>query len=53
LLFDSLKSQLYGKLVKIYTYNQDVVRICQVGSMKSDLQILAWNIYKICILILN
>jgi hypothetical protein len=47
-LLDSLKSQLYGKLVKIYTDNQNVVRICQVGSMKSDLQILTWNIYKIC-----
>jgi hypothetical protein len=47
-LLDSLKSQLYGKLVKIYTDNQNVVRICQVGSMKSDLQILAWKIYKIC-----
>ena len=47
-LLDRLKSQLYGKLVKIYTDNQNVVRICQVGSMKSDLQILAWNIYKIC-----
>ena len=47
-LLDSLKSQLYGKLVEIYTDNQNVVRICQVGSMKSDLQILAWNIYKIC-----
>ena len=47
-LLDSLKSQLYGKLVEIYTDNQNVVRICQVGSMKSDLQILAWNIYKMC-----
>ena len=47
-LLDRLKSQLYGKLVKIYTDNQNVVRICPAGSMKSDLQILAWNIYKMC-----
>lgn len=34
----SLKNQLNGKLVKIYTDNQNVVHICQVESMKIELQ---------------
>ena len=40
---------LSNKLVKIYTDNQNVARICNIGSMKPDLQYLALQIYELCI----
>lgn len=48
-ILESMSRQLAGKLVKIYTDNQNVVHICQVGSMKADLHELAMGIYSICI----
>jgi len=45
----SLSSDLSGRLVKLFTDNQNVVRIIQAGSMKSDLQDLATHIFNVCI----
>lgn len=47
---ECMHTQLAGKLVKVYTDNQNVVHICQVGSMKPDLHDLAMDIYRICII---
>lgn len=49
IVLQSLCLCLSNKLVKIYTDNQNVVRICNVGSMKPDLQTLALQIYQLCI----
>jgi len=49
-VLESMHTQLAGKLVKVYTDNQNVVHICQVGSMKPDLHDLAMDIYRICII---
>ena len=42
--------KLKDKFVKLYTDNQNVVRIAQIGSMKPDLQSLAISIYNTCLL---
>ena len=34
--FESLKDDFENRLVKLYTYNQNVVRITQAGRMKYD-----------------
>lgn len=44
------KVELQGKNVKVHTDNQNAVRIIEVGSMKSDLQNVAFAIFKICML---
>lgn len=49
IILQSLSLCLSNKLVKIYTDNQSVARICNVGSMKPDLQYLALQIYELCI----
>ena len=49
IILQSLSLCLSNKLVKIYTDNQNVARICNVGSMKPDLQYLALQIYELCI----
>lgn len=40
---------LKNKFVKLYSDNQNVVRISQIGSMKPELQTLAFSIYTICL----
>ena len=45
----SLKSLLSCKFVKLYTDNQNVVRIVSVGSMNRKLQDLAVQIFNMCI----
>jgi len=45
----SFSTQLHGKFVKLYTDNQNVVRIISVGSTVHDLQKLAISIFQICI----
>ena len=45
----SLQEVFQNRLVKIYTDNQYVVRITNAGSMKSELQSLAIEIFNICI----
>ena len=49
IILQSLSLCLSNKLVKIYTDNQNVARICNVWSMKPDLQYLALQIYELCI----
>ena len=44
-VLNSLQDQLSGKLVKIYTDNQNVTNIIRKGSMKSDLQEIALNFF--------
>ena len=39
-----------NKFVKLYSDNQNVVRITHIGSMKPELQSLAFSIYKTCLL---
>ena len=41
----SLKSHLSGMFVKLYSDNQNVVRIINVVSMKPDLQRIAFSIF--------
>lgn len=45
----SLASTLCGNRVKWFTDNQSVVSIVTKGSMKSDLQRLALQIYSVCL----
>lgn len=45
----SLKSDLSGKLIKLYTDNQNVVQIITKGSMKLDLQENALHIFHLCL----
>lgn len=45
----SLKSDLSGKLIKLYTDNQNVVQIITKGSMKLDLQEIALHIFHLCL----
>ena len=45
----SFSTQLHGKFMKLYTDNQNVVRIISVGSTVHDLQKLAISIFQICI----
>ena len=45
----SFSTQLHGKFLKLYTDNQNVVRIISVGSTVHDLQKLAISIFQICI----
>ena len=40
-ILESLQLMLCGKLIKLYTDNQNVVKIVQKGSMKLDLQVIA------------
>lgn len=47
---DMFKVEFQGKNVKVYTDNQNAVRIIEVGSMKSDLHNVAFAIFKICML---
>ena len=49
LIVQSLQSLLSGKLVKIYTDNQNTVRIATKGSMSEKLHQLAMEMFKICI----
>ena len=49
IIIDSLQSFLCGKLVKVYTDNQNVVRIACKGSMNVELQQLAMQIFGICV----
>ena len=46
---ESLKDDFSNCLVKLYTDNQNVVRITQAGSMKHDLHSLATSIFNLCI----
>ena len=50
LMLKSMSVKLKDKFVKLYTDNQNVVRIAQIGSMKPDLQALAIFIYNTCLL---
>ena len=45
----SLPEVFQNRLVNIYTYNQNIVRITNTGSMKSELQSLAIEIFNLCI----
>ena len=45
----SLSSKLDRKHVKLYTDNQNVVRIVNTGSMKIDLQKIAFSIFELCV----
>ncbi|CAC5399139.1 unnamed protein product [Mytilus coruscus] len=45
LLLKTMGSKLENKFVKLYSDNQNVIRIVQVGSMKSPLQCLAFSIF--------
>ncbi|CAC5425641.1 unnamed protein product [Mytilus coruscus] len=46
----SLLPDFQNRLVKIYTDNQNVVKIVQAGSMRSELQEIALKIFNLCIL---
>ena len=46
----SFGEQLRNKFVKLYSDNQNVVRITHIGSMKPELQSLACSIYKTCLI---
>jgi ribonuclease HI len=48
--FFSLQEVFQNRLVNIYTDNQNVVRITNTGSMKSELQSLAIEIFNLCII---
>ncbi|CAG2235577.1 unnamed protein product [Mytilus edulis] len=48
-ILESLQLMLCGKLIKLYTDNQNVVKIVQKGSMKLDLQVIALDIFHICL----
>ncbi|CAG2209771.1 unnamed protein product [Mytilus edulis] len=48
-ILESLQLMLCGKLVKLYTDNQNVVKIVQKGSMKLDLQVISLDIFHICL----
>ncbi|CAC5421228.1 unnamed protein product [Mytilus coruscus] len=50
LLLKTMGSKLEDKFVKLYSDNQNVIRIVQVGSMKSPLQCLAFYIFNTCLL---
>ncbi|VDH95207.1 Hypothetical predicted protein [Mytilus galloprovincialis] len=50
LLLKTMGSKLENKFVKLYSDNQNVIRIVQVGSMKSPLQCLAFSIFNTCLL---
>ncbi|CAC5401129.1 unnamed protein product [Mytilus coruscus] len=50
LLLKTMGSKLENKFVKLYSDNQNVIRIFQVGSMKSPLQCLAFSIFNTCLL---
>ena len=45
----SLQEVFQNRLVKMYTDNQNVVSITNTGSMKSELQSLAIEIFNLCI----
>ena len=45
----SLQEVFQNRLVKMYTDNQNVVRITNTGIMKSELQSLAIEIFNLCI----
>ena len=45
----SLLHMLHHRLVKLYTDNQNVVRIISAGSMKSELHDLAIDIFNLCL----
>lgn len=49
LALKSLSSKLDRKHVKLYTDNQNVVRIINTGSMKTDLQKIAFSIFELCV----
>ncbi|XP_071171021.1 uncharacterized protein [Mytilus edulis] len=48
-ILQSVHNQLSGKLVKIYTDNQNVTKIIRKGSMKSELQDIALDVFNICL----
>ncbi|CAC5384810.1 unnamed protein product [Mytilus coruscus] len=45
----SLMKYFHSRLVKIYTDNQNVVRIITAGSMNAELQVLAIEIFNLCV----
>ena len=45
----SISNQLSGKLVKLYTDNQNVTRIVKKGSMKAGLQNVSLSIFHLCL----
>ncbi|CAC5365878.1 unnamed protein product [Mytilus coruscus] len=46
---NSLMKYFHSRLVKIYTDNQNVVRITTAGSMNAELQVLAIEIFNLCV----
>ncbi|CAC5361265.1 unnamed protein product [Mytilus coruscus] len=48
-ILESLQLMLCGKLVKLYTDYQNVVKIVQKGSMKLALQVISLDIFQICL----
>ena len=48
-ILESLQTQLSGKLVKVYTDNQNAVRIICKGSMKEELHQLAMRVFGLCV----
>ncbi|CAG2200459.1 unnamed protein product [Mytilus edulis] len=46
---NSLMKYFHSRLVKIYTDNQNVVRIITAGSMNAELQVLAIEIFNLCV----
>jgi hypothetical protein len=48
-VLESLYDDLKGKMVKLYTDNQNVVKIVKKGSMKSELQNISLHIFHLCL----
>ena len=49
LVLNTFEEKLKNKFVKLYSDNQNVVRIAKTGSLKPLLQTLAFSIYKNCL----
>ena len=48
-ILESLYDDLKGKMVKLYTDNQNVVKIVKKGSMKPELQNISLHIFHLCL----
>ena len=48
-VLESLYDDLKGKMVKLYTDNQNVVKIVKKGSMKPELQNISLHIFHLCL----
>jgi hypothetical protein len=48
-VLESLYDDLKGKMVKLYTDNQNVVKIVKKGSMKPELQNISMHIFHLCL----